>query len=404
MVVRYLIASALVVASQVIGSDADAQRWPFHYPEPPTTAVRVTTGVQFATVDTLPLAMDVYRPATSSGPAPALILYQLFWLGEGTPRESNDHTKSWARIAAANGIVAIIPDLRAEPGTGNAARPSQALGDDFARLVAHLTENATRYGIDPERLAVFSASGAVWPALSAVQHPGQTAIKAAVMYYGGGDVTTFRVDLPLLYVRAGLDSPTLNASIVRLVSTALGQNAPVRLVNHHTGHHAFEARNDDATTRQVIDETISFVKTATAPTFQAAIRNGHLDALAAGQMSVGNYRDAATTLAEVVTRRPTDGAARFAYGQALIADKQYEPACAEFSRMTSFAAILPGARSCLLSRGPDSTIAFLRGMRRDWLQSQYLRTLQTDSVFAPLWARADYQALFRKADSVGTTR
>jgi predicted acyl esterase len=126
-------------------ADAIAQGPRFFYPEPPPSTFRVTKAVRFATSDTLALAMDVYRPAKNSGPAPAVILYSMHWVGEGPPaRESNEWARGWARIAAAHGIVAIIADLRAEPGTGNATTPTRALGDDFSRLVAHLTEHAAR--------------------------------------------------------------------------------------------------------------------------------------------------------------------------------------------------------------------------------------------------------------------
>jgi dienelactone hydrolase len=224
------------------------------------------------------LAMDVYRPADTSRAAPALILYALYWPEDNDrpARVSNDHVKRWARIAAGHGIVAIVPDLRAMPGTGTPQAPARARAEDFERLVAHLAQHSRAYGIDPERLAVFAASGSVASALPAVQDPRRSAIKAAVLYYGGAgaDVARFRRDLPLLYVRAGSDSPAMNAAIDRLVALALTQNAPITVINHHTGHHAFEARDDDVSTRQVIDQTIDFVKRATAPEYQAVIRGG----------------------------------------------------------------------------------------------------------------------------------
>lgn len=57
-------------------------------------------------------------------------------------------------------------------------------------------------------------------------------------------------DLPLLWVRAGLDSERTNATITRLASLALSQNAPLTLVNHPTGQHGFEGRDDNAVTRE----------------------------------------------------------------------------------------------------------------------------------------------------------
>jgi len=150
--------------------------------------------------------------------------------------------------------------------------------DDFQRLVAHLTDHASAYGVDANRIAVFAESGATWAALPAVEDPSQSAIKAAVMYYGSANVDTFRSDLPLLWVRAGLDSPRTNADIARIAFLAIAQNAPVTLLNHPTGRHGFEGRDDNAVTRDVIEQTLAFIKRATSAHFQAAIRKVPADA------------------------------------------------------------------------------------------------------------------------------
>jgi dienelactone hydrolase len=256
-----------------LAAQASAQPWPLHYPEPPTSAARVAKNIPYATAGSTPLFLDVYRPGTSNAPAPALIFYKLYWPAEGpSARVAGDWYHAWARLAAARGIVAILPDLRAEPGTGNASTPARALGDDFRLLVAHVTQHAAEYGIDADRIAVYAASGSTWAALPAIQDPAQTAIKAAVIYYGGANVDRFRADLPLLWVRAGLDSAGINSSIATGTALALAQNAPVTLVNHPTGRHGFEGRDDNAATRQIIEQTLEFVGLATTPAFQTAIR------------------------------------------------------------------------------------------------------------------------------------
>ena len=259
--------------SLLIASPVSAEQWSLHYPQPPADAVRVTRDVQFGTAGSSPLAMDVYRPSGGGGPYPAVIFYKLYWPAEGpSERSTSDWYKSWARLAAANGIVAILPDLRAEPGTGNATSPARPLGDDFQSLLANVTANARALGVDADRIAVFAESGAVWAALPAVQDPAQAAVKAAVIYYGAANIETFRRDLPLLWVRAGLDSERANATITRLASLAITQNAPVTLVNHPTGQHGFEGRDDNAVTREVIEQTLAFIKRATTRELQAAIR------------------------------------------------------------------------------------------------------------------------------------
>jgi dienelactone hydrolase len=252
-------------------SDASAQ-WPLHYPEPDRNSVRIAKAVRYATADGSSLLMDVYRPANASTPAPAIVFYTLYWPGEGSSSRSSDWYVSWARIAAANGIVAIVPDLRAEPGTGNAQSPSRPLGDDFQLLLADLVMNHREYGLDAERITVFAESGSTWAALPAVQDTAQRSVRAAVLYYGAASVESFRADLPLLWVRAGLDSERTNAAITRLAALAMNQNAPLTLLNHPTGRHGFEGRDDNAVTRAIIEQTLDFVKRATAPAYQAALR------------------------------------------------------------------------------------------------------------------------------------
>ena len=57
---------------------ARAQAYPAFYPEPPAGVIEKTMGVRYATVDTLSLLLDVYRPARATA-APALILFALYW-------------------------------------------------------------------------------------------------------------------------------------------------------------------------------------------------------------------------------------------------------------------------------------------------------------------------------------
>lgn len=274
-----IFASSTVLVFILMGAaNTFAQKWPLYFPEPPEETSQVSRNVRFATVEATngatDLRMDVYRPRGGATASPALIFYTMYWPSEGaSTRESNDWYKSWARVAAAHGIVAIVPDLRAEAGTGTVVAPVRPLGDDFQRLVSHLVEHASEYGVDPERVAVFAESGATWAALPAVEDPRQTAIKAAVLYYGSASVATFRPDLPLLWVRAGLDSPRTNSDIARASSLAISQNAPVTLLNHPTGHHGFEGRDDNTATRQIIEQTLEFVRRATMPDFQRTIRN-----------------------------------------------------------------------------------------------------------------------------------
>jgi len=265
---RAIDVASITLLTSLAFTRGGAQERPFHFAVPPLDAVHLTKAVTYTRIDTSALAMDVYRPKKTPRAAPALVLYGLYWpeSNDRPTREVNDQAIKWARIAASRGIVAVIPDLRAEPGTGTSQRPTRARAGELERLLVHLTQHAGEYGIDARRITLFAASGSVAAALPAITNPQRTGIHAAVLYYGGAgaEVATFRPDLPILWVRAGRDSPGMNAAIDRLTSLAISQNVPLTLINYASGHHAFEAVDDNATTRQIIEHTIEFVKKVAA--------------------------------------------------------------------------------------------------------------------------------------------
>jgi dienelactone hydrolase len=359
---------------------AVAQQAPYAFP-PPAPGIAVTENVEYAKTADAALAMDVYRPAPgSSTRRPALIFFNR---AVGKDRQW-DFYASWARTAASKGLVAIVPDLR---GGSEAA--------DFKLLLAHLEAKAQEYGIDS--IAVYAASGNVSAALPALQDPALTAVKAAVIYYGAANIQQFRLDLPMLYVRAGLDRPPLNEFIGTLVSRAVAQNAPVTLLNYAGGHHGFEATDDNAATRRVIDETLDFVMTATSAPYQSALRASLGEAAAAGYVQTGKFKDAADEYAKMVAARPDDHRLRLSYGEALSGDKQYAAACAEFEKLRDKPLGprdrgLPAAFACLMKGDPAAAVGWL-----NTIPPQYLpRSIADDPRFAPLKDREDFKALFTR--------
>jgi hypothetical protein len=347
----------------------------FVYPAPAAETYRVTSDVPFARIDTTTLAMDVYLPMRATPRAPAII----FW---SRSRRTDEMLKGWARHAAANGIVGVIPDARGRP-----------FDDILRRVVAELTTRVGEYGIDSDRLTVFAASAGVTSVLPAVEDSAQRQIKAAVMFYGTADVARFRRDLPVLFVRAGLDHPEMNAGIFRLVSSAIAQDAPITLINNHLGRHNFELYDDDVASRQVIDETLAFVKRATDPDYQRLLRTRVADAVAAAHLSAGEYREAVRAYSDLLAQRPTDGLVRLRLAESLLGNKQFGQACDAYRGYDppNFAALMPGSRACVLAGMLDSTVAWLGRFPKGWVQADAFRS---DSVYSRLWKRADFQALF----------
>jgi dienelactone hydrolase len=375
---RHLLSLCLLIA--VTSSPAAGQEARMAF-APPAPGITVASDVAYGTSGTTRLAMDVYKPAMAAGAkAPALVFFNR---ATGADRSGRFYA-SWARAAASKGIIAVLPDLR----SGSEAA-------DFRILLSYLEQHGAEHGI--ESIAVYAGSGNVYTAFPVVEDPALTSIKAAVMYYGSADITQFRLDLPVLYVRAGLDRPPVNTAIASLATLAVTQNAPLTLLNHAGGHHAFEIADDTDTTRQVIDATLDFVKTATSAPYQAALRTSLPEATAAGYVQTGKFREAAAAFAAMVAARPDDARLRLAYGEALLGDKQYATACAEFDTLRDknlgYRDLgLPAARACLQKGDPAAAVAWLNTIPPRFLPA----SIQEDPVLAALKDREDFKALFTR--------
>lgn len=280
----------------------------------------------------------------------------------------------------------MLPDLR-----------EASVATDFGSLLAHLSANARHLGLDATWIVVFAESANVSRALPLIQNPAESRVAAAVMYYGSAAVSTFRRDLPLLFVRAGLDRPPVNRGIADLMERAVEQNAPVMLLNHPSGHHGFEIVDDDDATRAVIDRTLAFAKEATAPAYQTAMRRGVTEATAAAQVMTGNFAEAAARYAQLVAAPPDDHLLRLSYGEALLGAGQFGRACLEFEKLKGKGLGprdlgLPAARACLQNGDHDTAIVWLASIPRRFLPDG----VQQDPVFAPVQSRPEFQALFTK--------
>ena len=347
---------------------------------PASPNVRITKDVEYGRSDTVALRMDVYRSVGAPTTGPTLIFYNH---ATGADRRMFFYD-AWARVAASRGLVAIVFDLR-----------FGSERSDFGALMAYLTSRGATLGVDKDAIAVYAGSGNVFTALPLVEDPKLTAVKAAVMYYGEAPITEFRRDLPVLYVRAGLDRPSVNEAITKLASLAVAQNAPVTLVNHASGYHGFEMFNADDATRAVMEQTIAFVRRATSPAFQAAIHGGVREATAAGHVQVRDFAKAVPIYADLVAARPDDARLRLSYGEALLGNAQYAEACGELEKLKGKGLGprdlgLPAARACMLNGDADAAIAWLKTIPTRFLPPD----VQDEPAFAPLKSREDFRALF----------
>ena len=361
-----------------------AQETKIVYPIPSPSDFSLSKSVVYGRWSGGELLMDIYHPTKIAGTArlPVVIFLNTF----GIPRREDEMYTGWAKIAAAHGFAAINADSHAG-----------GLEQDFDLLLAYLADHAANLHIDANQVAVHAVSGNVSLAFPLVENPKRTAVKAAVMYYGLGDVSEFRADLPVLLVRAGLDRPALNQSIGAFTADALVHNVPLTLLNYPGGHHGFDLIDDNDATREVIEQTFQFLKVKLTPEYQTALRAGIPEATAAAAAQTGDFARAATLYAPLVTAKPRDPRLLLSYAEALLGAASYRDARVQFNRLKTLGGVgprdlgVPAAKACALDGDPDAAIVWLRSIPKPFLPP----TLKTDSAFRTLQDRADFQSLFQ---------
>ena len=223
------------------------------------------------------LNVDIYYPKADRAP---LVIFVFGYSDEtitkmvGSKLKNMDQYISWSRLIAASGMVAAVYETN---------HPEK----DIFELIKYLRKNAERLNIDANRIAIWSCSGNVPVALSAIARNEDNLIKCAVFYYGfmlgdnnfasdGAKQVGFTVpegiklnqvspDIPQLIVRAGMDEvPNVNNSIDHYINDALANNKSITFVNHNQAPHAFEIldkkNEDNKNTIEIIKKTVNFIK------------------------------------------------------------------------------------------------------------------------------------------------
>ena len=363
-----------------------AQEMQFVYPVPAPTGFTQRSNILYKKVGQTALSMELFLP---TGPALAKVLpVFVIFNGFGSSfMRTSPQSQGWAKAATAHGFAGVTLDTT----QGHDA-------EDFDSLVEFLRQHAEDLHVDPERLVVIAWSGNVSAGLPAVEDPCRKAVKAAVMYYGSEDIPQVRLDLPVLFVRAGLDQPISNQELDRDVAAGIAANAPWTLLNYPAGRHGFDVFDDNDLSREIIEETFRFAQNSISDSYQSALRSGIKEASAAGGIFTGDFAKSAALYREIVASHPQDARRLLAYGIALTGSKQYKEARTQFDRAKAIGGLgerdlgVPAARACALDHDPDAAIAWLKPINPRFLPASLL----TDADFAILRGRADFQALFHK--------
>jgi hypothetical protein len=362
-----------------------AQEMHFVYPAPAASTFTTIDAI-YKRSGTISLGMDLFRPATAARGQrfPVLIIFN--GIG-GAAMRTHPISQGWAKAATAHSFAAVTEDTT----SGDVAK-------DFDSLVSYLQLHAEDLHLDMERIAIIASSGNAFTGLPMAEDPERKSIKAAVFYHGAADVKQFRLDLPILFVRAGLDQPLTNHYVDEAIAAGITANAPLTVLNCPASHHAFELIDDNDFSREVIEQTFQFLQFAISISHQTTLRAGLPEAGAAGAMATGHYDNAVALYAPLAQSRPQDVRVLLAYGNALIGAKRYHEARAQFERVKAIGTAgardlgIPAAIACALDNDAEAAIAWLKT-----IPSQFLpESLQSDPAFAGLKGRPDFQALFRK--------
>jgi hypothetical protein len=250
------------------------------YDAPGTAKVRIRTGVVYATTDNGVQTLDLYYPPDwDGGPAAPAVVFVSGASDIGAQRvlgcriNEMESCISWSRLAAASGLIGVTYTTGVDPVA------------DTRGVMRYLRAHGSTCGIDPTRLGLWACSSHVPNALGQLMER-QPSVRCGVLCYGymldldgasgvaeaqktwlfanpsaGRAVAELPPDTPLFIARAGQDAfPHVNDSIDRFVAHALRQNLPVTVVNHHAGPHAFDVDHDSGTTRDIVRQILTFLR------------------------------------------------------------------------------------------------------------------------------------------------
>jgi tetratricopeptide (TPR) repeat protein len=285
---------------------------------PPEASLEVRRDIAYRQVGELALRFDLYRPAREQRALPVVIF--LNGIGASWMRGHVQY-QGWARATAAAGLAGITLDTR-----------EATVPEDFDTLVAYLRAHAAELHVDASRIVVWACSSNVRAGLPLVEDPRRTFIQGAVFYYGAAPVERFRLDVPLLVVRAGLDATELNRHLGEVVAGAMAANVALTVINDPAGHHGFDIVDDTERSRQIVRQTIDFMKASVDPTERAERLGGQAEAEAAARVYAQDWPAAHAGYEALVARRPEDPALREKLGEVLLALGEPRRAVTEYER------------------------------------------------------------------------
>jgi hypothetical protein len=221
----------------------------YHIPE--MEEVEVETDISYSSESPDHL-LDVYLPPETEESLPVVLLTH-----GGAPAEAHFKDtagyQSWGRLIAASGMAGV---------TFNWNSPNT---EDLDTLMDYLRQNADDLKLDMERVCIMAYSAGVDASL--VWSAQAEGIRCFVGYYGGyTDSLDYLISdeaitlLPTLLLHGTRDEALPLVLVRAFVNEAEEREQPVELLVHSVGVHAFDLRNDDDESRELIQASVAFLQ------------------------------------------------------------------------------------------------------------------------------------------------
>lgn len=245
--------------------------------------VRTRKDVTYKTVDELELKLDVYYPNDMTN---ALHPAVLFLHGDAAPerlKNAKEWTQyvQWGQLVAASGLIGITSNHRS---TEKGIKFNEA-AQDIDDLISFVREYAIDLTTDKDRLCLWTCSAGGPVTLRTVFRDAPLFVRCIVAYYCLLDLRHMRARFdasitdetlqefsplyhfhqnngkiaPMLIARAGRDYPDFNVAADAFIAETLAKNAPIEVINHPTGQHAFDVRDNDKRSQEIIKRTLAFM-------------------------------------------------------------------------------------------------------------------------------------------------
>jgi acetyl esterase/lipase len=244
--------------------------------------VRVVADQSYASAKDPKLLMDIYLPpGLKAGERRPVVMFVHGGTGSGTHPKDWGVYRSWGRLAAASGFIAVTFTHR----LGYPKPMLEGAGRDVGDAIDYLRANSARLQADSDRicLAAYSAGG---PLLTLGLDEKRPYVRCLIAFYAFLDIQQSSLHrdnepaervraysmiehlgepraqaMPFFIARAGRDEiPTMNDSIDRFIARAIRENANVVVWNHAQGAHGFDNQNDDARSREIIAAALEFMR------------------------------------------------------------------------------------------------------------------------------------------------